>query len=53
VLGQDKKQIDSIYEKNQIMPYADLIREEMLNLQVHNDNFIHIFKVSLTFLFST
>jgi len=31
----------SIYEKNQVMPYADLIREEMLNLQVHNNEFIN------------
>jgi hypothetical protein len=30
----------AIYEKNQIVPYADLIREEMLSLQIHNDEFI-------------
>jgi len=28
------------YSKNQIMPFADLLREELLNLQIHNDEFI-------------
>ncbi|OGH96097.1 MAG: hypothetical protein A2X43_10830 [Candidatus Margulisbacteria bacterium GWD2_39_127] len=27
------------YEKNQVMPYIDLIREELLNIQVHNADF--------------
>jgi len=30
----------TIYEKNQVVPYSDLIREEMINLQVHNDDFL-------------
>lgn len=30
----------SIYEKNQIIPYIDILREELLNLQIHNDGFI-------------
>lgn len=29
------------YSKNQIMPYADLIREELINLQVHNQEFLN------------
>lgn len=29
----------TLYEKNQIMPFADLIREELLNLQIHDDEF--------------
>lgn len=29
------------YNKNQIMPYCDLIKEELLNLQVHDDEFIN------------
>ncbi|MBN1618344.1 DUF262 domain-containing protein [Candidatus Dojkabacteria bacterium] len=28
------------YNKNQIIPYADLIREELLSLQIHNMEFI-------------
>lgn len=28
------------YEKNQILPYSDLIREELLNLLIHNQEFI-------------
>lgn len=31
----------SIYEKNQVTPYGDLIREEMLNLQTSNAEFIN------------
>ncbi len=27
------------YSKNQIMPYADLIKEELINLEVHDDTF--------------
>jgi len=27
------------YSKNQIMPYCDLIREELINLQIHNKDF--------------
>ena len=30
----------TMYEKNQIMPYLDILREELLNLQTHNDNFV-------------
>ena len=30
----------ALYEKNQIMPYSDLIREELINLQVHNAEFL-------------
>ena len=29
----------TLYEKNQVMPFADLIREELLNLQIHNSEF--------------
>lgn len=29
----------SIYSKEQIIPYLDVLREELLNLQVHNDEF--------------
>ena len=29
----------TFYEKNQVMPFADLIREELLNLQIHNVEF--------------
>ncbi len=28
------------YEKNQVMPYIDLINEELLNLQTHNSDFL-------------
>lgn len=28
------------YKKNQIIPYSDLIREELLNLEIHNSEFI-------------
>lgn len=30
----------SIYEKNQVMPYLDILREELLNLQTHNEDFV-------------
>ncbi len=30
----------TIYEKNKIIPYMDLIREELINLEVHNKTFI-------------
>ena len=28
------------YTKNQIIPFADLLREELINLQIHNEDFI-------------
>lgn len=31
----------TMYEKNQVMPYLDILREELLNLQTHNDEFIN------------
>lgn len=30
----------SMYEKNQIVPYIDILREELLNLQIHDNEFI-------------
>ena len=31
----------SMYSKNQIIPYLDILKEELLNLQIHNNIFIN------------